>query len=276
MHFFCAGGVKVGKHAFFKCLGFHGSIGYYDAMAKSCNSFFYQLGRQVGPNALRKACLDVGLGEKQGIEIGGEAKGTVPTQEYMDKHPRLHGWHEGDTLNFSIGQGYVAATPLQLANLAALVANNGTNYVPHLLHQINSADGKTSGKPVDPQVLKHVTASADFWADLKKALVGVIDHGTAQGAKIPNVIWAGKTGSAEHGDKKEKTHAVFVGFAPADDPKIAICVLIEQVGHGGDFAAPPAKDIVEAYLAEGKSKGLAKSAASSSAKPAFAGSPTTR
>ncbi len=276
-HYFCGGGVKVGK-AFFKCLGFHGSIGYYDAMAKSCNSYFYQLGRAAGEDALREACLEVGLGSKQGLEIGGEIPGVVPTSEYMRKHPRLGGWHTGDTLNFSIGQGYVSATPLQLANLAALVANGGTNYRPHLVKEIRSADGKGAPDIIKPVALSHVPASPEFWDSLQHALVGVMDHGTAAfWGKIPGVVWAGKTGSVEHGkDKSAKTHAVFIGYAPAQDPKIAICVLIENAGHGGDIAAPPARDIVQAYLKELESRALAKSKASLPASSAPATLPIVR
>ncbi len=291
-HFKCDGGIKVGNK-FFKCLGYHGSIGYNDAMAKSCNSYFYQLGRNVGPDALRQACYDVGLGQKQGIEIGESSKGVIPTEEYLERYYRRtrNIWHTGDMMNFSIGQGFVSATPLQLANLAALVANNGTNYKPHLVREIRAANGKGPVQEIKPEVLHHVQASSEFWSELQGALVGVVDHGTATKAKIPGVIWGGKTGSAEHGtDKsgKTKTHAIFVGFAPAKDPKIALCILIEGVGHGGDFAAEPAKDIVEAYLAEGKSKdlaapgsagraiGLANSAPAASASPALTRSPTAR
>lgn len=271
-HYYCGGGVKLGSH-WFGCLSYHGSIGYYDAMAKSCNSFFYQLGRDAGVDYLRKACEDVGLGQRQGLEIG-DAKGTVPTEEFMAKYGK---WQGGDTFNFAIGQGYMTATPLQLANLAALVANNGTNYKPHLVHKIIPGDGKGDGTVVQPEVFKHFKASPEFWAALRKALVGVMDHGTASASKIPNVVWAGKTGSAQHGkDNNAKANAVFVGYAPEEDPKIAICVMIEGVGHGGDFAAPPARDLVQHYLTEGKSKGLANVAASPSANAALPPSPTVR
>jgi penicillin-binding protein 2 len=271
-HYYCGGGVKLGSN-WFGCLSYHGSIGYYDAMAKSCNSFFYQLGRDAGVDYLRKACEDVGLGQRQGLEIG-DVKGTVPTEEFMAKRGP---WRGGDTFNFAIGQGYMAATPLQLANLAALVANNGTNYKPHLVHKIVPADGKGDGTLVQPEVFKQFKATPEFWSCLRKALVGVMDHGTASASKIPGVVWAGKTGSAQHGkDKNAKANAVFMGYAPEEDPKIAICVMIEGVGHGGDFAAPPARDLVQHYLTEGKSKGLANVAASPSANAALPPSPTFR
>ncbi len=252
-HYMCEGGVKVGK-SFVKCLSYHGNIGYFEAMAKSCNSYFCQLGRVAGKDHITQAALEVGLGEKEGIEIGGEARGVVPTDTWLTKNK--HRWWTGDTFNLAIGQGYISATPLQLANMAALVANNGTNYKPHLVKEIKPADGKAASSLVKPEVAHHVEASAEFWANLRKALVGVLDHGTAAyGGKIPGVTWAGKTGSVEHG-KGQLTHAVFVGYAPEDDPKIAICVFIEAQGHGGDKAAPPARDIVERYLKESESKPL--------------------
>ena len=258
----CEGGVKVGN-AFVKCLSYHGTIGYFDAMAKSCNSYFCQLGKAAGKDHITQAALEVGLGEKEGIEIGGESRGVVPTDEWLTKNK--HRWWTGDTFNLAIGQGYISATPLQLANMAALVANNGTNYKPHLVREIKAADGKGTSVIVKPEVAHHVEASSEFWADLRKALVGVLDHGTAAyGGKIPGVTWAGKTGSVEHG-KGQLTHAVFVGYAPEEDPRIAICVFIEAQGHGGDKAAPPARDIVERYLKETASKPLANNASSDAA-----------
>jgi len=264
LHYTCEGGVKVGR-GFIKCLSYHGWIGYYDAMAKSCNSYFCQLGRAVGLDALRQASADVGLGEKQGLEIGGEDPGVVPTEAYVHKVRKNDYWSLGDTMNFSIGQGYMSATPLQLANLAALVANSGTNYKPHLLRAIKPADGKGPVTWIQPEVFKTVPtnpAYPEFWPDLQRALVGVMEHGTGQLGKIPGLTWAGKTGSAEKGDKTAKTNALFLGYAPAEDPKIAICVVIETVGHGGEFAAPIARDLVQAYLAEGSTRGLPSSAAS--------------
>ena len=274
-YYFCGGGVQIGNK-FFKCLGSHGSIGYTEAMAKSCNSYFYQLGRAAGVDALRKACLEVGLGDKTGIDIGGEIRGVVPTEEWRLKHKKK--WFTGDTMNFSIGQGYISATPLQLANLVALVANRGTNYQPHLIREIRDADGKGPATTFPPKAIHHVDASSDFWDDLQRALVAVLDHGTASFAgKIPGVAWAGKTGSVEHGDVRNgKTHAVFVGYAPLNDPEIAICVLVENSGHGGDVAAPIARDIVQAYLKESDSKALPKTPTSVVAASSNATAPVVR
>jgi penicillin-binding protein 2 len=244
--YFCAGGVRAGRR-FAKCLGHHGAISFHRALAKSCNSYFYQLGRAAGVDALRKASFDVGLGQTTGLEVGGESKGIVPTDEWIKKWSADGKWYGGDTLNYSIGQGFLSTTPIQMANVAALAANDGVNYRPHLVREVRDPRGKDVIRTITPEVLHSIQATPEFWGHVKGALVEVIENGTAGTARIPGVRWGGKTGSTEHGRGK-KTHAWFTGFAPADDPKIAICVLIEEVGHGGDIAAPVAKEIVKKYL----------------------------
>jgi penicillin-binding protein 2 len=214
----------------------------------------------------------VGLNQRTGIEIAGESSGLVPTDAWIAKHRKPALWYQGDTLNMAIGQGETRATPLQMANLMALVANNGVSYVPHLVRSVRSPTGKVE-KVTLAQQLHRVPASAHFWSTLKNALVGVIDGGTARSAQIPGLRWGGKTGSAEHG-KAKRTHSRFVGIAPADDPKIAICVLAESAGHGGEISAPIARQIVQRYLAE--SSASSKSRAAASALDASAESPTDR
>jgi penicillin-binding protein 2 len=270
--YFCAGGVRLGRK-FFKCLGHHGAISYHRALAKSCNSYFYQLGRAAGVEALRKASLEVGLGEKTGLEIGGESKGIVPTDEWIKRWRADGKWYGGDTLNFAIGQGFLSTTPIQMANVAALAANNGVNYRPHLVRKIMDPFGEQVIQNLQPEVLHRIEAPDEFWATMKSALVDVIEDGTAGSARIPGVRWGGKTGSAEHG-RGVKTHGWFVGFAPAEDPKIAICVLVEAAGHGGEVAAPIAKEIVKRYLE--LSKTASKASASASAAAAALVSPASR
>ncbi len=270
----CDGGYKIGRR-FIRCLGHHGSINFRTALEKSCNVYFNTLGRAVGEDALRKAALELGLNEKTGIEIGQESAGLVPTEEWVAKHRKPPTWYVGDTLNFSIGQGETRATPLQMANLYAQVGNNGTSYRPHLVRALRNPVDK-SEQPVKPQILHEIAATPEFWAVMREALVNVVDHGTAQRGKISGVEWAGKTGSTEfqHG---KKTHAWFVGFAPAEQPKIAICVLIEDAGHGGDFSAPIAKEIVQRYLDSLKPKApSANSLTNPSASAALSGKPIAR
>ncbi len=246
----CDGGFYLKNQRLCSCLSHHGYIDFKTAMEKSCNTYFATLGYAVGPEALRKAALEMGLGEKAGIELEGELRGVVPTEHYLKhrKHPYI--WHAGDTVNLSIGQGQVNATPLQMCNVAAMVANNGVSYRPHLVKEIIDPLVPSRVTQIEPEVLHQVSASPEFWSTLKEALVGVITEGTARTAQIPGITWGGKTGSTEHGQikKDHKTHAWFIGMAPMDHPKIVICVLLEDIGHGGDFAAPIAGDIVRHYL----------------------------
>jgi penicillin-binding protein 2 len=185
------------------------------------------------------------------VDLGGERSGVVPTETWLSKHFKHPHWYDGDTVNMSIGQGYMQTTPLQMCDIAAMVANGGTIYKPHLVRQIRT-DARSKEGLIQPEVIHHVDANPEFWNTVKDAMEGVIQEGTAAKSQIPGLVWAGKTGSAENGRKsaKNKTHSWFIGFAPADDPKIAFCVLVENKGQGADFAAPLAKGIVETYLAE--------------------------
>ncbi len=241
----CEGGYKIGR-GFVKCLGHHGTITYADALAKSCNTYFCDLAYRIGETALRRACAETGLGTREGVDVPNESPGIVPTERWVAKR-KLH-WYQGDTVNFGIGQGYVEATPLQMSNLMAFVANNGVNYRPHVVRAFRHP-GQSQTTSVEPEILHKIDLPGDFWATLKSALVGVIErpYGTASVCRMDGVTWGGKTGSAEkHG--QAKTNSWFVGYAPAEDTKIVVAVVVEGVGHGADFAAPFAREIVHHYL----------------------------
>ena len=141
---YCEGAYKMGRSKI-KCLGHHGAIGFTRAMEKSCNVYFCSLGRQVGENALRKAALDCGLGNVTDLEIIGERRAVIPTQKWLDVYKQP--WYPGHTALMAIGQGYVTATPLQMAHLVALVGNEGVAYRPHLLHSVRGTNGKRRIKP---------------------------------------------------------------------------------------------------------------------------------
>ena len=243
---FCAGGYRLGKR-FVKCLGYHGSIAFDRAMQKSCNEYFCDLGYRSGEDALTSAAHEFGLGERPGLDIGGDASGDVPDKAWLAKRYRVPHWYGGDTLNLSIGQGQVDATPLQMAGLAAIVAKDGVGFRPHLLRASKSPGGTVVR--TKPEVIHRVEASSEFWSTLKGALRGVVTGGTARVADVPGLGVAGKTGSSEFAASRDgKTHAWFVGFAPVDHPKIAVAVLLEDAGHGGDVAAPIAAEVFRKYL----------------------------
>ncbi len=245
---FCPGYLKLGN-ATFKCLGRHGSIDYETALERSCNTYFGQLALDAGVDNMRKACALIGLGEKTGIDITGESKGVVPTKAWVAKNVPDGRWYPGNTVHFGIGQGYLALTPIQAASLAAFVAEKGVSYKPHLVREVRDRrTGQT--RTIEPEVLGRMQTSDLFWHSLRDGMRRVIDspRGTAhRAASIAGLEWAGKTGSAEH-RRRAVTHSWFVGFAPLDDPRIAIAVVVEQAGHGSEVAAPIARKVVQQYL----------------------------
>ena len=244
--FYCDGAFHYTNGSKMKCLGTHGPIGYTEALGKSCNTYFANLAVKAGQQQMMQTALDCGFGAKTGIDLYGEIPGIIPTDSWLLRNKKR--FYYGNLAQMGVGQGFTAATPLQMANLVALVANRGVQYRPHSLHAIR--DPLTQKDTfIEPEVIHTIKAEDWFWDMMHNALCHVIDNGTAVKARISGLEWAGKTGSAEHGAKLEGlTHSWFVGFAPKEKPRIAICVLGEGIGHGSDFAAPIAADIVKHYL----------------------------
>lgn len=239
----CNGGYRLGRQ-FFACLEHHGAISFQSALEHSCNTYFSDLAMRTGKDALRKTALDLGFFGRSGIDLRYERTGLIPTDDYLARAHRP--WVPGYTVLTGIGQGDVLTTPLQMADLACLVANGGTIYRPHLVRSIRR-DPSQAALSTPPEILHRFDLPESDWRMIQEAMVGVVQHGTAAGSKIPGIEWAGKTGSAEvHG--QAKTNSWFIGYAPAVDPKIAICVMVEGVGHGSEFAAPIAKQVVQRYL----------------------------
>lgn len=245
---YCDGAYHFNAKSKMKCMSSHGTVGYTEALTKSCNTFFATMAVKSGSEQMLKAAIDCGFGAPSGLDISGEVKGIVPTKEWQERDPKRRPFRVGNLAQMGIGQGYLTATPIQMANLAALVANRGVQYKPHLLHAVRDPLSQETTY-VKPEIMHKVEAPDWFWDMMQSALVNVVEHGTAQKGKIDGVEFAGKTGSAEHGAKLEGlTHSWFVGFAPRRNPKIAICIIAEGVGHGGDFAAPLAGEMVKHYL----------------------------
>lgn len=242
---FCDGGYHIGR-AIVRCEGHHGAISYERAFEVSCNTYFCAMGVRAGALAIHKAALEAGLGQKTGIDLRSEQDlGFIPDQDNVSKVRKSGEWYGGDTANEAIGQGYVLVSPIQMADVACIAANRGYCYRPHLVHSITPVGGKP--EVIQPEKLHSVDLPSEFWDELDRAMVGVIQEGTATRAQIKGITWAGKTGSAEHGHGI-KTNAWFVGFAPNDHPKIAVAVLIQSAGGGGLEAAPVAQQVVKAYL----------------------------
>lgn len=246
---YCAGGYFFGGRGRpIKCLGHHGSIAFQHAFVKSCNTYFINLGYNVaGKDHLREACEMVGLGKKPELDIGGDGKGTVPTAAFYKRYRGEDRMMGGEIANFSIGQGEMAATPLQMAQVAAFVANRGRTYKPHLVRMIYDPDPAKKPTYVQPELLHEMKAPDSFWTSLQTAMEGVVSYGTASGSKVPGLRIGGKTGSAEVRGQSI-TNSWFVGIGPMEKPQIAIAVLAERAGHGSDAAAPIGTSIIKKYM----------------------------
>jgi penicillin-binding protein 2 len=229
--------------------GGHGTISLHEALVGSCDPYFYEIGLnldRINPQIMPSYGAQFGFGAKLGAEGIAEDGGLMPDPAW--KRDNLgEGWTPGDSVNLSIGQGFLLVTPLQTVDMLAAVANGGTRLKPLLVHHV-AAPGGASEDFVRPQVLGSLPVSAEHLAAVQDALRGVTSEegGTARhrftGLSIPV---AGKTGTAENAG--EEPHAWFAGYAPADDPQIAIVVLVENSGEGSEYAAPMFRRLVEVY-----------------------------
>lgn len=233
----------------------HGPEAFYGAVRDSCDYYFYHVGYLLyrsGGEKLQKMARLFGFGHDSGIDLPGEASGRVPDvawkNAYFQNYPEMQHWNPGDTVNMAIGQGDLLVTPLQLADCYAGIANGGKVMTPHILKQVLSADGK----PVltyQPKVAFDSGCSASNLQAMRSALLAVTRTGTGKGAftGFPIEV-AGKTGTAQVAGKDD--YAWFVGFAPANNPKYAVAVLVEQGGHGGSIAGPAARQIFAALFGQ--------------------------
>jgi penicillin-binding protein 2 len=201
---------------------------------------------RTGIHNLAQMAHAFGLGEVTGIDLVGESRGNIPTPEWKRKRYK-EGWYDGDTVNASIGQGFVQTTPLQMALVAAAVANRGTVMKPFVVKRIVQPDGRVIDTP--PTVLKRIPLTPEQWRWIEEGMRAAVagPGGTGQAANLPGIPVAGKTGTAEDPPRREP-HAWFICYAPIDDPRIALAVVVEQGGSGGAVAAPIARRILEAFF----------------------------
>ncbi|MDI6774711.1 MAG: penicillin-binding protein 2 [Verrucomicrobiota bacterium] len=248
----CSGAFQLGNVSFrcWKNSG-HGELNMVGALEQSCNAFFCHLGVLCGNERIYHMAAAMGLGEKTGVEVAWEEPGILPNDAWKQ---RVYGdkWRLGDTCNIAIGQGMLAATPLQMAMVMAAIANGGRVYRPRLvLHPTaQSAQPVRSeqasyqavlGKTQDGNLARDLHWSAETRGTLVKGLRGVVnaDTGTGKRARLANLVVAGKTGTAEFGKKEEgRKHTWMAAFAPADNPTRVAVILIEEGESGGRTAAP--------------------------------------
>jgi len=253
----CAGGYQFGRRFYrdWKAGG-HGLMNVTQALVHSCDVFFYTAGQRMGIDTIASYAKLFGLGSPTGIELPSERLGIVPSTDWKVK-ARGEQWLPGETISASIGQGYVTVTPIQMASLTATVANNGVPVRPRLVRAVmDRATGRVLELPSVP--LSRLSLKPDTLAIIRSALAGVVTEGTATRAKSSLVTIAGKTGTAQIAalrpgpekdiPKKFRDHAWFVSYAPVEAPRIAVAVLVENMGHGGSAAAPLAKQMIEAFV----------------------------
>jgi penicillin-binding protein 2 len=241
---FCPGYFEFGGRRF-KCHGgAHGTINMTRAIAQSCNVYFYKLILQVGLEKWHEYGEMFGFGDREGIDLPGEKRGVLPSTEYYDKRFGEKRWTKGYLVSLGIGQGELSTTPLQLANFAATIANNGTWHQPHLVSGYrDSRSGTYVPLSYDDRKLPISQHTFDV---VKEGMQGVVLQGTGTLARVPGVTVAGKTGTAQNPHGQD--HAWFICFAPVDQPKIAITVLVENAGFGGSVSAPIARELINYYV----------------------------
>jgi penicillin-binding protein 2 len=258
--FYCNGTMPFGDHVF-HCWrkGGHGAVNLHRALVQSCDIYFYNVGLRLGINRIAKWSKRFGLGAPTGLDLDKEMPGLVASTAW--KKARFHRpWQQGETFSVAIGQGYNLATPLQMARVVAAVANGGIVYKPYLVEKVESPTGEILYQ-ARPTVQSRLEASPATLEAVRQALVGVVNEGTARSARLPHIQVAGKTGTAQvvaldpDNPKKKKSwhredHAWFVAYAPADDPRVAVAVLVEHGGHGGSQAAPLARRIIATAMSE--------------------------
>jgi len=241
----CTGGFRFGNKIF-KDLHMHGSTNVVEAIQRSCNVFFYQLMLKTGLERWNFYGRQFGFGSPTGIDILEEDPGLLPSEEYFDQVYGKGRWTQGFLVSLGIGQGEVGVSPLQMACYAMAIGNRGKFHTPHVVRSIYEKEtGRILITPIQTRTLD---VSGEVWDIVRDGLYRCVNvaGGTGFAAKVPGVIVAGKTGTAEnpHG----KAHAWFIGYAPAEHPKIAICVLVENAGFGGAVSAPIAGLCIEKYL----------------------------
>lgn len=238
-----------------KRAGGHGTVSLRGGIKHSCDTVFYEIGYEFykrKAEELQAESRAFGLGTKTGIDLPGEVAGRVPDaawkKEFNRNYPEYQLWLPGDTVNMSIGQGDMLTSPLQMATVFAGLANDGTIMKPHVLREVLDSEGQVA-RTVQPEVLRDTGASDAALDVLTRSLVDVTRDGTGRGAFAGfGVAVAGKTGTAEVKGKDD--YAWFTAYAPANEPRFAVAIILEQGGGGGAVAAPAARNVLAQLLGE--------------------------
>jgi penicillin-binding protein 2 len=258
--------------------GGHGMVDMYKSVVHSCDTYYYMLANDMGIENIARFMGGLGFGRRTGVDIEGESDGILPSPEWKKRRfrkPEQQKWYAGETISIGIGQGYNAYTPIQLAQATATVANEGVMFRPHLVKYVTSSITGTR-REIESQPLRVLGYKPAHLQTVKQAMVGVNREGTGarafRGAPYES---AGKTGTAQvfslkGGSYREsavherlRDHALFIAFAPVDQPRIALAVLVENGGFGAQSAAPIARLVMDYYLLGRKPAGPASEDADS-------------
>ncbi|MCL7488049.1 MAG: penicillin-binding protein 2 [Desulfobulbaceae bacterium] len=259
---FCPGHYRLGNRTY-RCWkrGGHGAVDFKRALAESCDVYFYQVGKLVGVDRLAEYAAHFGLGRRTGVDMEHEKSGLIPTADWKKRRYNIP-WQEGETLSVAIGQGFDLATPMQICMMTSALANGGTLYKPGIIEKVRDPDGRVIER-FEPMVVDRLTGQGQNLKLIRSSLVEAVNgrHGTGKPARLDNITVAGKTGTAQVVRLKQyqhlkeedipykfRDHAWFTCFAPAENPEIAVTVLIEHGLHGSSGAAPIARAVLEAYF----------------------------
>ena len=251
--FSCYGGYRISDNHTIDCHAHTSPLAIRPAIAYSCNSWFcWAFKRFVDNNKFsssregyekwREYVMNLGFGRQLGIDLPNEFGGTVPEAEYYDKLKGSRKWYANSIVSVAIGQGEIGATPLQLANLTAIIANRGYYIVPHVIKAVGNE------KNVNKNFKTKYQTGIDkkYFDIIVDGMEMAVTSGTATVAQIDGITVCAKTGTAQ--DPPRKNHSVFIAFAPKDEPKIAVAVLVENSGFGATYAAPIASLMIEYYI----------------------------
>ena len=260
----CKGFIKSGRQTF-RCWKHHGHgpVSFHQALVESCDVYFYTMAERIGFDRIAAMATKLGLGSLTGIQLPDEKPGLIPTQEWKKARTKEN-WYPGDTYINAIGQGYVLVSPLQAARMMSAVANGGRLYRPLLIKQTRDRETGVV-KTFSSSLMEDIHLDANALEEVRLALAGVVAEpgGTGHAAQTPVATVAGKTGTAQVIAQKvsgrklsesTKDHAWFVAYAPVENPKIAVAVLVEHGEHGASTAAPIARRVIEEYLKDAEPK----------------------
>jgi penicillin-binding protein 2 len=249
----------------FRCDAVHGTVNLVQAIAKSCDIYFYELGARLDIDDIYNTAKKYGLTEATGIDLPHEAVSRVPSREWK-RRVKKEKWYAGETISVAIGQGANSLTPIALARFYAMIATHGKLLTPHLLYGVRQENGGEIDLYQAPPA-KDTGLDPGIWSTLDEGLYQVVHSGTAVASNVPGVTIAGKTGTSQVTtfvdkahyaalSKKLKDNALFAGYAPRENPQIAFAVVAENAGFGASTAAPIVKKLVQYWFIDRLKKPL--------------------